>query len=192
MKTIHLNLASKPYRDLRAFYALLGAAGLVALVLMVYNVMTAYRYMVDTKEAREEMAAIDEEAARERALAETMEKRIAAIDAVALDSQARFINAQIRERAFSWSRMMSRLEELLPDDVRLTSLNPGIDEDGKVHIILQCISRRPDGLVVMLDRLYTNPAFGKSFPTSDTTGADGLHRINIDTTYVPSAEEVKP
>jgi hypothetical protein len=34
MKTIHLNLAAKPYRDFRALYAVLGTAGLVALVLM--------------------------------------------------------------------------------------------------------------------------------------------------------------
>lgn len=191
MKTIHLNLASKPYRDFRAPYAVLGLAALVALVLMVYNVLTAYRYLVDTKETRAEITAIDEEAARERALAETMEKRIAAIDAETLDEQARFINEQIRERAFSWSEMMTGLEALLPGDIRLTSLNPSVDEDGNVKLSLQCVSRNKDGLILLLDRLYASPSFGKSFPTNDAIEAGGLHRIAVETIYLPSGREVK-
>jgi len=190
MKTIHLNLASRPYRDYRTLYALLGVAGLVALVLMVYNVMTAYRYLVDTREMRAEITALDEEAARERTMAETMEQRIASIDAASLDEQARFINLQIRERTFSWSTMMSRLESLLPGDVRLISLNPSVEEDGAIRVTLQCVSRRQDGLVVLLDRLYANPAFKSSFPSNDTIEGDGLHRITIETTYLPSAEKV--
>lgn len=191
MKTIHLNLASKPYRDYRALYAILGIAGLAAVLLMAYNGLTAYRYLVDTKETRAEIAAIDEEAARQRALAETMEKRIASIDAASLDKQARFINAQIHERAFSWSAMMSRLESLLPGDVRLTSLNPTIDEDGNVQLSLQCKSRRKDGLIVLLDRLYASPDFKKSFPAYDAIEADGLYRLSIQTVYLPNAGEVK-
>lgn len=191
MKTIHLNLAAKPYRDFRVLYAVLGTAGLVALVLMVYNVMTAYRYLVETKETRAQITAIDEEAARERALAETMELRIAAIDAATLDDQARFINEQIRERAFSWSAMMSRLETLLPGDVRLTNLNPTVDEDGNVTLSLECVSRREDGLLVLLDRIYKDPSFKDSFPSVDSLEGTGLHRISIQTTYLPSPEEVK-
>jgi Tfp pilus assembly protein PilN len=131
--------------------------------------MTAYRYLVDTKETRAQITAIDEEAARERALAETMELRVAAIDAATLDDQARFINEQIHERAFSWSEMMSGLETLLPGDVRLTSLNPAVDDDGNVTLALECVSRREDGLLE----------------------GPGLHRISIQTTYLPSPEKVK-
>ncbi|MCM2314623.1 MAG: hypothetical protein NDJ92_05675 [Thermoanaerobaculia bacterium] len=191
MKTIHLNLASKPYRDFRVPYAVLGIAALVALVLMVYNVLTAYRYLVDTKETRAEIAAIDEEAARERALAETMEQRIASIDAATLDEQARFINQQIRERAFSWSEMMTGLETLLPGDIRLTSLNPSVDEEGNVKLSLQCVSRNKDGLILLLDRLYASPSFGKSFPSTDAIEGTGLHRLGIETVYFPSGREVK-
>lgn len=192
MKTIHLNLASRPYRDFRAHYALLAAAGLVALGLMAYNVATAYRYLVDTKETREEIAALEEETTRERATAETMERRIAAIDAASLDRQARFINAQIRERAFSWSSMMGALEALLPGDVKLVVLNPTVDEDGTVSLSLDCVSRRDDGLIVLLDRLYASKSFKDTFPSHDGAQPDGTHRLTLQTTYLPAPKEARP
>jgi Tfp pilus assembly protein PilN len=193
MKTIHLNLASRPYRDFRVYYAVLGSAALVALVLMTYNVLTAWRYLVDTKEARSEIAALETETTHERETAEAMEKRIGAIDAVELDDKARFINSQIRERVFSWSTLMERLEKLLPGDVRLTTLNPTVEEDGTVNLSLSCVSRKPDGLVTLLDRLYSDPAFKNAFPSSDNAQPDGTHRIEISTTYLPNvpAREVK-
>ncbi|MFA6958199.1 MAG: hypothetical protein WC538_20215 [Thermoanaerobaculia bacterium] len=186
MKTIHLNLASKPYRDFRVFYAALGGAALVALVLMSYNIATAWHYLVDTKEARTEIAALETETAHERETAESMEARIAAIDTVALDEKARFINSQIRERVFSWSSLMQRLETLLPGDVRLTTLNPTVEEDGTVQLSLSCVSRKSDGLVTLLDRLYADPAFKNAFPSSDNAQPDGTHRIEISTMYLPS------
>jgi Tfp pilus assembly protein PilN len=171
----------------------LGSAALVALVLMTYNVLTAWRYLVDTKEARSEIAALETETTHERETAEAMEKRIGAIDAVELDDKARFINSQIRERVFSWSTLMERLEKLLPGDVRLTTLNPTVEEDGTVNLSLSCVSRKPDGLVTLLDRLYSDPAFKNAFPSSDNAQPDGTHRIEISTTYLPNvpAREVK-
>lgn len=192
MKTIHLNLASKPYRDFRVHYAILGAAALAALVLMTYNGLTAWRYLVDTKEARTEITALEAETARERATAEDMEARIAAIDVSELEKQSRFINARIRERAFSWSGLMQSLETVVPGDVRLTTLNPNIDEEGNVVLSLSCVTRKPDGLVDLLDRLYANPEYREAFPSSDTAQPDGMHRVEVRTVYIPgAAKEVK-
>lgn len=192
MKTIHLNLAAKPYRDFRVPYAILAIAALAALVLMTYNVATAWRYLVDTKESRGEIAKLEAEIARERSTADTLERRIASIDVEALDEQARYINTQIRERAFSWSALMERLETLLPGDVRLTGLNPNVGDDGSVSLSLSCVSRRTDGLVVLLDRLYASPSFKNAFPSSDNAQPDGMNRFVVQTTYIPSAPEVKP
>ncbi len=191
MKTIHLNLASRPYRDFRVPYALLGGAALAALVLMGYNVVTAYRYLVDTKSTRQEIAALEAETKREREMADSMERRIASIDAVSLERQAKYINSQIRERTFSWSTMISRLEALLPGDVRLTALNPSVDEVGNVQLTLECVSRRHDGLIVLLDRLYKNPAFKNAFPSTDSAQPDGTHILTVQTTYLPATVEVK-
>jgi Tfp pilus assembly protein PilN len=158
---------------------------------MTYNVVTAWRYLVDTKETRAEIAALEAETARERSTADSMELRIAAIDAEELEKQARYINKQIRERAFSWSGLMEKLESLLPGDVRLTGLNPNVDDDGTVGISLSCVSRRADGLVVLLDRLYADKSFKNAFPSSDAAQPDGTHVFTVQTTYVPTAPEVK-
>jgi Tfp pilus assembly protein PilN len=120
-----------------------------------------------------------------------MERRIAGIDAASLDRQARFINAQIRERAFSWSAMMGSLEKLLPGDVRLVSLNPTVDEFGTVALNLDCVSRRKDGLTVLLDRLYADPSFKDTFPAHDSAQPDGTHRLSLRTRYIPALPEAR-
>lgn len=189
MRTIHLNLAARPYRNYRPVYAVVGAAALATAILLGYNLQTAYRYFVETKETRAQIAAIEEETARERSMTEAMEKRIGAIDVGSLAEQSKFINTQIRQRAFPWSALMSRLEKVLPGDVRLTGLTPQIDDDGTVALSLSCIGRRPDSMVLTLDRLFADPAFKNPFPVSDSLEPDGLRRFTISVTYLPGAPE---
>jgi hypothetical protein len=191
MKTIHLNLAAHPHRDYRPVWVVVAIAGLVTAMLMVYNLQTAYRYLVETKQTRGEIQDLDDETARERAMTKSIDAALGTIDLRALDSQVKFINSKIRERAFSWSALMERLEKVVPNDVKLSDLNPTVGDDGTVGVSLTCISRKPGGMVQMLDRLLADPAFKGAFPASETIDPDGMRRFSISVTYLPDAPEVK-
>jgi Tfp pilus assembly protein PilN len=187
MKTIHLNLAAKPYRDYRPVYLTVAAMGLVTLVLLAYNVVTGYEYLIETKQTRAEIASIENETAGERKLAAELDERIDLIDLRTLDRRSRFINAQIKERAFSFSQLLDDLERTLPHDVKLTDLNPVFDDQGGIRLALSCLARKRDGMTDLLNRLYEDPKFEKAFPRSERIETDGSFRFNIEVEYLPEA-----
>ena len=58
MKPLHLNLASRPYRDYRPVYATVVVMSLVTAFLMLNNVETYYRYTRETHSTRPKIATI--------------------------------------------------------------------------------------------------------------------------------------
>lgn len=189
MKTIHLNLAAKPYRDYRPVYVTVAAMGLVTLVLFGYNVVTGYEYLIETEHTRAEIADLDKETAGERDRSKELEARIAAIDVPTLAGRSQFINAQIRERAFSFSALLDDVEEVLPHDVKLLDLNPMFDDKGTIRLALSCAARKRDGMTELLDRLYEDDAFDNAFPRSERVENDGTIRFYVDVEYLPGAAE---
>ena len=109
MKPLHLNLASRPYRDYRPVYAVVVAVSLVIAFLMLQNIDTYYRYVSETKSTRTKIAELEAEAAKEQRLAIVTDERMRSLDVASLATQTRFINSQIAERAFSWSELLDRL-----------------------------------------------------------------------------------
>jgi Tfp pilus assembly protein PilN len=49
-------------------------------------------------------------------------------------SEVALLNDLILKKSFSWTRVLATLEGLVPDDVRLVSLRPFIDEHGKIYL----------------------------------------------------------
>ena len=129
MKPIHLNLASRPYRDYRPVYAVVVVLSLLTAFLMLNNIETYYRYIHETQgHAREDRAGRGADAREKR---EREDSRAGSackgLDlAHARRSRRSFINAKLAERAFSWSRLLDELESVLADDVRLLSVAPAV------------------------------------------------------------------
>ena len=186
MKSIHLNLASRPHRDYRPVYAAAAIGGALTLILMLYNLQTAYRYLVETRETRTEIAAIEQKVAGERERARELETTIAKVDIRTIGGQTEFINTQIEERAFSWSQLIDSLEDVVPEDVRLLNLNPTFDKEGVVQLNLSCAARDPDGMLDLLEQLLHDPRFGKAFPQSHRADGDGRYSFNVTVQYFPA------
>ena len=117
MKTLHLNLASRPYRDYKPVYAVVVITSLAIAFLMLNNVETYYRYVSETQSTRAKIAQLDAEAEAEHRRAAAADAQLHNVDVVSLDTETRFINARLAERAFSWSELLDRLERVIPDDV---------------------------------------------------------------------------
>lgn len=190
MKPIHLNLASRPYRDYRPVYAVVVVTSLLTAFLMLNNVDTYYRYIHETRTTRSKIAQIEAETEKERRLAADVERRTRTIDLELLDVQSRFVNAKLAERAFSWSVLLDKLESILADNVRLESVSPSFDAEGAVSLSMQFESKSSDGMTETLDRMNADPAFHNAFPSSETMHASGVYTFGISTTYLPGAATV--
>lgn len=192
MKAIHLNVASKPYHDFGPTYTVAIAVAVLTGLLMVNNGQAAYRYLIETKETREEIARIQAETAREEQRARQVEASVASIDVKQLTAETKYINAQIVDRAFSWSQLLDDLEQVVPRDVRLTSLNPALEEKtGLIRLAIQARGKNHDGLVTMLRKLQANPKFQDAFPTSESRIEDGTYIYIISAMYKPEGRVLR-
>ncbi|HXG59207.1 MAG TPA: hypothetical protein VNL91_09310 [Thermoanaerobaculia bacterium] len=185
MKALHLNLAAHPYRDYRPVYAVVVVASLLIAFLMLNNVDTYYRYVRDTRTTRARIAEVEREAAGERARAQSTESQLRGVNLAALDRQTRFINARLAERAFSWSELLDRLEDVLPGDVRVTAISPNFTETGQVHLELSCEAKTGRGMIDTLDRLTADPHFSNPFPHSEQA-RDSSYAFSVEVDYKPS------
>jgi Tfp pilus assembly protein PilN len=185
VKPIHLNLASRPFRDYRPVYAAVVLMALLTAFLALNNVDTFLRYRTETKTTRADIAKLDQQIAEEHRRTETLVQRLRGVDLKLLASQTEFANAQLAERAFSWSELLDRLEKVLPTDVRLQSVTPSFEKDGLVHLSMTCVTKTGEGLTATINRFNGDPHFANAFPTSEmVTGNEYLFTLGVD--YRPS------
>jgi Tfp pilus assembly protein PilN len=185
VKPIHLNLASRPFRDYRPVYAAVVVMALLTAFLALNNVDTFLRYRTETKTTRANIAKLEQQVSDEQRRTETLSQRLRGVDLKLLASQTEFANAQLAERAFSWSELLDRLEKVLPTDVRLQSVTPSFDKDGLVHLSMTCITKTGEGLTATINRFNHDPAFANAFPASETN-SPGEYHFTLGVDYRPS------
>lgn len=184
MKPIHLNLASRPYRDYRPVYAAVVVMSLLAAFLMLQNVETYVRYTHETRNTRAKIAAIEAETARERQREQSVQGQLKGLDLVRLDAQTKFVNAKLQERAFSWSTLLDQLESVLADDVRLISVAPSFSDDGSIHLALDLRSKAGDGMTRTMNRMNADPQFTNPFPSGESVTPEG-YAFDMQVEYLP-------
>lgn len=185
MKPIHLNLASRPFRDYRPVYGAVVIMALLTAFLGLSNVDTMLKYRTETKTTRANIDRLEEQTASEQRQADTLTQRLRSVDLKLLSSQTEFANTQLAERAFSWSELLDRLERILPDDVRIQSVSPSFDKDGVVHLAMTCIGKKNEGLTATINRFNADPHFANAFPTSDSLQETEYHFV-LGVDYRPS------
>jgi len=186
VKPLHLNLAARPYRDYRAFNAVVVMVSLLIAVIAWADIDTVLRYRQETTSTRMKIAQLQGQTADEQRRADAANQRIRSIDLRRLGSQAQFANARLAERAFSWSELLDRLEHVLPDDARVTSIAPSFDKNGLIHLVLSCEGKQGDSMVRTMTRLYADSQhFSNPFPAMEEHMADSYH-FNISVDYRPS------
>lgn len=186
MKPIHLNLASRPYRDYRPLYAVVVVASLVIAFLMLNNIDTYYRYVRETRTTRNDIATLEAQIAQERRRADVSANQMRGIDLPRLSRQTQFVNAQLAERAFSWSELLDRLEGVVPGDVRILSVSPSFLDNGLVNLALTGEAKQADGMIVFLNRLQRSSHFANAFPESETRKEGSGFGFTLNADYRPS------
>ena len=186
MKPLHLNLASRPYRDYRPVYAVVVVMSLIAAFLMLNNVETYYRYTRETHSTRTKIATIEALTLKEREREAAVQQRIKGLDLARLGAQTKFVNAKLAERAFSWSALLDELESVLTDDVRLLSVTPRFAPDGKISLSLEFVSKSADGMIKTINRMHADPQFRNPFPSTQSQLDEGGYAFSLTVQYVPA------
>ncbi|HEV8581535.1 MAG TPA: PilN domain-containing protein [Thermoanaerobaculia bacterium] len=198
-----LNLARRPFLNSRPVVRVSILLWVLGLVLLLANLYLFRNYLSSSADKREQIARGEEEIQRQQRLAQQLQSRLDKIDLVRQNQQVDFLNQKIEERTFSWSLLLDRLVEVLPDDIRLNRLTPETGEreereerglrrqqrrrsvEGQIPLIISAETRSDTALNQFVDNLFAHPAFADPNLLREERQESNLVKFELTVQYIP-------
>lgn len=139
---ISVNLASKPFVELRPLLARLRLAMALLALLAVGLGVWAGSLSERARLATAQMDALTAQTAAVESARARNESRMRQPENRGLLERAHFLNALFAAKSFSWTAVMMDLERVLPPGVQVTSIEPNILKEGGVDIRLRVTGDR--------------------------------------------------
>ena len=136
---VTLNLASKPYVELRPLYQRLR---IIIAVLAVLAVAFWYVWKIEYNHAQVVQARVDAIQNSVNQLQSERQQHEASMrqpQNAAVLNQAQFLNNLFLRKAFSWTAVMIDLEHVLPAGVQVLNIDPVVSKEGNVAVRLRVL-----------------------------------------------------
>jgi len=155
---ITLNLASRPYVDVRAVLKRLRIVMLVLVVIAIplFLVLRAEHQKAQTATAR--VNQMENNVRNMERQQQSYEALMREPQNAAVLAQSGYLNSLFRRKAFSWTATMTDLETVLPQGVQVLSLDPAITKTGQVQIHLR-VSGARDRAIQLVQNLEKSKHF---------------------------------
>jgi type IV pilus assembly protein PilN len=155
---ISVNLASRPFVELRPFFARLR---IVMAVLAVVAIALGIAMHFEHKKllvAEQQMDAVRDRTITVQKEKQRNEARMRQPANAAVLDRARFLNNLFLHKSFSWTAVMMDLETVLPTGVQVTAIEPQVTTEGDVIIRLR-VSGDRDRAVQLVRNLERSSRF---------------------------------
>ena len=175
---ISINLASKPFIELRPLFArlrlIMGALTVLALALG----LGVHALSVKAKQAGAEMDLLKAQTLRVQQQTAANEARMRRPENQDVLHRTQFLNTLFAQKSFSWTSVMMDLEHVLPQGVQVTSIDPAVSKDGVVTIRLRVTGQREKAIQLVRnlersDRFVAPRLAGETALTADKAKAFG-------------------
>ena len=181
---LRTNLSTRPFYNIRAVQAVLGACAAIVILLTMFNVISLLQLATNQRslgaravQAQTEAASLRADAARVRGQVDVKELEV-------VSGAAREAKSIIEMRAFSWTDLLAQFEKTLPENVRITAVQPRVEKDGRFIIGMRVEARQVTDLVKFLDDLEMTGAFHNVLATDEQATDDGLYEAVVEGVYV--------
>jgi type IV pilus assembly protein PilN len=164
---ISVNLATRPFVELRPLYAKL-RLGMASLALVAVGVGVVLH--VETARAKTAQAQMDALKAQTTSYQNQQianEARMRQPQNKAVLDRAQFLNRTFAQKSFSWTAVMMDLENVLPAGVQVTSIEPLISKEGDVSIRMR-VSGDRERAVELVRNLESSQRFLRPALTSES------------------------
>ncbi|MFY9826451.1 MAG: PilN domain-containing protein, partial [Thermoanaerobaculia bacterium] len=177
---------------------------LLGLALLLANVFVFRSYLSDSADKRADIANGERELEQKQKGVSDLQARLNGYDLVRLNDQIDFLNTQIDSRTFSWSLLLDRIADTLPNDVRLNHLTPLTDAkakretrargaqrdkspEGEVGLTISGVTRRDEALNQFIKNLFAHPSFKNPnlLQESQLDVGGPLVKFDATVTYLP-------
>jgi hypothetical protein len=184
---LRANLSTRPFYNDRLVRIGIAVAVLLLAAFTTFNAFQVLSLNARNSEmsgrAQQAEAQTTQYRERARALTQAMDK----VEVTAVQDAARIANGLIDRRAFSWTDLFNRFERTLPPDVRIASVEPQIDRDGRLLIAISTVSRRVEDLHEFIDQLEVEGGLRDVIARNDVVEEDGSTRSMIQGYYDEAA-----
>jgi len=119
-----LNLSRRPFLNSRPVVRTALLLWLAGAFLLLVNISSFWDYLSGSEDKRAQIARREAEIARRETAVHQLETRLDSYDLTANNVKVDFLNEKIAQRTFSWSLLLERLTDVMPNNVRLKRLQP--------------------------------------------------------------------
>jgi type IV pilus assembly protein PilN len=155
---ISVNLATRPYVELRPFFLRLRFLMAVLAAVAIGFAITAHVMQSRVDAQQSQLAVVKGQTLTVQQERTRDELRMRQPKNTAVLDRAHFLNSLFLHKSFSWTAVMMDLETVLPVGVQVTSIDPQISADGSVGIRLRVAGDR-DRAVQLLRNLEHSKRF---------------------------------
>lgn len=190
---ININLATQKYEDARDFYTRWGTALALVIALTIGLAFFAWHSYQRNADLNQRIDQLHEKIARldqERAHAEAVLNRPENQD---VRDQSRFWNDVIDQKVFSWTRLLSDMEKLMPARAFLEAVRPTITTDKRLQLRLMVAGEKIDDIEELVQKMEHSQHFRSTYiaseiqPHTQNTGGPVILEFEVNTYYVPGA-----
>jgi type IV pilus assembly protein PilN len=155
---ISVNLATRPFVELRPLFARLRLAMVALAVVAVALGFWLHALNGRASIAQAQMNALKAKTQQFQQERQANEARMRQPQNMAVLERSQFLNQLFENKSFSWTAVMMDLERVLPVGVQVTSIEPVITKEGDVNIRLR-VSGERDRAVQLVRNLETSQRF---------------------------------
>lgn len=152
----NINLATRTYIDAKLLKFWTAAAVVLLSMLLVYNVKRTATNAAELKRLAGEIAAADNKA-------RSVGKGVPEKEYLRLLDRIGFANSVIEQKTYNWIALLDRLEQVVPDGVAISSLQPEPKSQG---LRLSGVARSFTHLRIFMERLEDSRFFTELYLTS--------------------------
>lgn len=184
---LRMNLATRPFYNDRAVRLGIGAAIVAVAGLTAFNVVEVLSLNTRNAEMVARAEAAEAQTAQHQLQARTITQALNTGTVSVVQQAAQQANQLIDRRVFSWTDLFNRFENTLPENVRVSAVEPQIDRNGRMLLAVTVIARRVEDLNEFMDQLEQSGGVRDVIARQDDTLEDGTLRAVIQGYYVPPA-----
>jgi len=182
---IPINLASQPFRRDRAMLVAsiaLSVALTVTLGLLISLILADRSQLADVRGDIDRLNTQIRRVASEQSQHEAVLRKPENAEVL---ERSVFLNALLKRKGISWTRIFADLEETLPHNVRIIQIQPSVDGNDRVTLDMQFGTESQVAMADLLKKMGESPKFGQVFMRNQQapTQSEPLWRYRVSVAY---------
>jgi hypothetical protein len=181
---IRNNLATNPVKNYSLYFLGCLVLMVAALLFTFFNARSLMSWQSEHSRLQANIAEQQKKRADLQNEASKLRLRITQIKTPQFISETEFMNNAIKRRTFSWTTLFDEFERIFPNNVKMVSVYPQIDDE-QINIAMEVAGKSLNDIVELISVLQNAPAFPEVVLKTERQDNDGSLHAAITLTYRP-------